>query len=69
MYSALALAAGGGAMFNSATWRTITTRKSDSFKDLLPKYKLIKPPNVESTTQMGGLFVLDGQKVGATAVG
>lgn len=45
--------------------QTIKNRKMDEFKPLLAKYKLIKPPDVEATTQLGGAFVLDNGKVGA----
>ncbi len=40
-------------------------RSWDDFKDVLTKYKMIRPKDAQSTAVMGGVFVLDGNKVRA----
>lgn len=40
-------------------------RSWDDFKDVLSKYKMIRPKDAQTTLIMGGVFVLDGNKVRA----
>lgn len=38
----------------------MTERDMEGFKDILKRYKMIAPKNIEMTTQLGGVYVLDG---------
>jgi hypothetical protein len=43
------------------TLQAMQSKPWDDMKPLLEKYKMIRPKNVEATTKLGGLWVLDAE--------
>lgn len=63
VYTELHLNAGLKYFMNKETWNGIRGLDQDLMKDALKRYSFIKPPNVNCTLQMGGLYVVDGDRL------
>ncbi|KAG1654713.1 hypothetical protein FOA52_005914 [Chlamydomonas sp. UWO 241] len=63
VFSELHLNAGLNYFFNMATWDGVRGLDKELSKEALARYSFIKPPNATCTLQMGGLYVVDGEKL------
>lgn len=63
LYTHLQCVEGLKGLFTPTTWQAMRERSWDDFKDVLSKYKMIRPKDAQTTLIMGGVFVLDGNKV------
>mmetsp|Transcript_4534 Transcript_4534/g.7708 ORF Transcript_4534/g.7708 Transcript_4534/m.7708 type:complete len:123 (-) Transcript_4534:576-944(-) len=62
LYKALDLKSGFAAFFSKETAQGWRTKNTDGLKDVLAGYKMIKPLTLDSTKQMGGMYVLNGNQ-------
>ncbi|EFJ49875.1 hypothetical protein VOLCADRAFT_104125 [Volvox carteri f. nagariensis] len=63
LYRHLSCMEGVKALFSPQAWEAMKSRKWADFKVVLQKYKMIPPKNAESTSVMGGVWVMNDGKV------
>jgi len=62
-YKALALKDGFLAFFSPEAATAWSNKDLDKLRETVKGYKMIPPGSIDSTTQMGGLYVFDGPRV------
>jgi len=63
VYKELQLNAGLKYFFSRDTADAFKVKDMNRFSAVLKRYSFIKPPNNESTLQLGGVYVVDGPKL------